>query len=323
MLSIKPISNGESYHFYLQVEAAGEWVGTGSEILGLPQPVSAEEFDAMRRGVHPETGEKLRILDPADRVYKKPWGLETYRAREMYDLTISAPKSVSVQGLIDARMQDAHRQAVREIQHNMEHLCGAMVIAKYEHAHSRKLDPQIHTHLVAANLAYKGADWRTLGANDLYRRNKDITADYRQRLHEMLERWGYDIEGIEIAGISPEVAERYSQRATQIKEQLGILGLDNATTGEQHVVANRHRPPKPKLAAEELREYQLSRLTPAERDTLIRVRDEALNRSEKLNHAEREAPRLKLDDQPHYEPALRRQTWDYSTGYRNGPRMRF
>lgn len=313
MLSIKPISNGESYHFYLQVEAIGEWVGAGSEILGLPQQVSAEEFDAMRRGVHPETNEKLRVLDPADRVYKKPWGLETYHAREMYDLTISAPKSVSVQGLIDARMQDAHRQAVREIQHNMEHLCGAMVIAKYEHACSRKLDPQIHTHLVAANLAYKGDDWRTLGANNLYRGNKDITADYRQRLHGMLERWGYDIEGIEIAGISPELAGQYSQRATQIRKQLNDLGLDNATTGEQHVVANRYRPPKPKIATDELRALQLGRLTPAERDNLIRVRDEALERSEKL--------KLKVHDEPHFEPGLKRQQWDYGEGYR-GPRMR-
>ena len=38
----------------------GEWHGRGAELLGLQGPVSQEQFEAIREGLHPETGELLR-----------------------------------------------------------------------------------------------------------------------------------------------------------------------------------------------------------------------------------------------------------------------
>jgi conjugative relaxase-like TrwC/TraI family protein len=45
-----------------------------------------------------------------------------------------------------------------------------LVIAAYHHDTSRELDPQLHSHLVAANLTYDGPEgrWKTLQATDIY-----------------------------------------------------------------------------------------------------------------------------------------------------------
>lgn len=318
MLSIKPISNGGAYRFYLERESAGEWIGTGAKILGLPQQVSAEEFRAIRQGLDPDTGEPLRIRRVVDREYRKPWGLQTYRAREMYDLTMSPAKSVSVLGLVDPNVKQAHREAVAGTMKEMERVCGAMVVAKYEHGYSRKLDMQIHSHLLAGNLAHDGERWRTMHANELYRRQYAITEDYRARLNAMLERWGYRIDYPEVAGVSPEIIQRFSQQKNQIQtmaqkhaQELGIRP-EEITNRERAVIANREREPKRKISEDELRQLQLSRLTPSERDTLIRVRDEALERAGKHRHSLREDGR--------YEKPLQRQDWDYGESFR--PRMR-
>ena len=38
----------------------GEWQGRGAELLGLSGNVTQEQFEAVREGLHPETGEYLR-----------------------------------------------------------------------------------------------------------------------------------------------------------------------------------------------------------------------------------------------------------------------
>ena len=106
-------------------------------------------------------------------------------ARNLYDFTVSAPKAVSVQALEDPRLIEAHKTAVGEMITEMEGLAGArirkngvqdtrntsnLVIARYEHDSSRELDPQLHTHLVAGNLTYDGAErkWKALQASEIY-----------------------------------------------------------------------------------------------------------------------------------------------------------
>jgi conjugative relaxase-like TrwC/TraI family protein len=199
-------------------------------MLRLPQQVSAEEFRAIRKGLDPETGEELRCRRVVDRVYHKPWGDEIYRARELYDLTISAPKTVSIQGIVDPRIKEAHRETVRALLPSLEDRCGAVVVAAFEHTYSRKLDPQIHTHLLAANLAHDGEKWRTLHANEPYRSSREITEAYGQELTAMLERWGYKIDYPELADVPMELREKFSQRSTQRealkKEHAEKLNID-------------------------------------------------------------------------------------------------
>ncbi len=76
----------------------GEWQGRGAELLGLRGSVGSEQFEAVREGLHPETGEFLRPRHSADRANGD--GSEHSKARSLYDLTFSAPKSVSIQAMI-------------------------------------------------------------------------------------------------------------------------------------------------------------------------------------------------------------------------------
>ncbi len=192
MLTIRALSGGETYasrhlsanDYYSENEKViGTWIGQGAELLGLEGEVRMEQFDSIRQGLDPSSGEFLRPRQSADRFNGE--GERTSAARSLYDFTVSAPKSVSIQSMIDPRLLEAHEQAVREMAREMEGLAAArvrqngadenrttsnLVIAQYRHDSSRELDPQIHTHLVAANLTYDGAEsrWKALQASEIY-----------------------------------------------------------------------------------------------------------------------------------------------------------
>ena len=85
--------------------------------------VTRKQFEAVREGLHPETGEFLRPRHSADRTNVD--GSEQSKARSLYDLTFSAPKSVSVQALVggDERLVAAHDKAVRETLAEAESHC--------------------------------------------------------------------------------------------------------------------------------------------------------------------------------------------------------
>lgn len=307
MMSIHALSRAAGHHIYLEKESPGYWVGTGAEKLGLSEKVTPETFKSVRLGQHPETGENLRVRKVVDRVYRKPWGIETYKAREMYDLVISAPKSASVLALFDDRISGAHERAVEQTWRAMELRCGAMVIASYQHEYSRTLDPQTHTHLVAANLAHDGERWRTLHANEWYRRQERITVHYRERLFERLEGYGYRIQYPEVAGVSPEIMARFSQRSQERDREIEKFTAKHdvaPTSREVSILVRTHRPAKVHLPKEEIRERQLARLTPAERIQLTDVRERA---------RERVSPAL--HDHVESEPGLSVRPWSYGDAW--------
>lgn len=239
----------------------GEWQGRGAELLGLRGKVTGEQFEAVREGLHPETGEFLRPRHSVDRVNAD--GSEQSKARSLYDLTFSAPKSVSVQAMVggDERLIAAHEKSVREALAEAESYAssrvrmnganenratGNWIVAAYRHDTSRELDPQLHTHAVAANLTYDGLEgrWKALQASGLYERRAYLTEVYRNALAKEVRGLGYEIEqrrdsrgrdhGFEIRGVADELLERYSQRSAQrdaaieeFKEQRGRKPTDN------------------------------------------------------------------------------------------------
>src|SRR6266478_3032531 len=153
----------------------GKWHGRGAELLGLKGEVTSEDFEAVRQGLDPQTGEFLRQRHGADRIASN--GEEQSKARSLYDMTFSAPKSVSVMAIVggDERLVAAHETAVREALEEAEkysatrvrlaglnenRTTGNWVVAAYTHDTSRELDPQLHTHAVAANLTYDGTEGR-------------------------------------------------------------------------------------------------------------------------------------------------------------------
>ncbi len=102
MLTIRAKSGGVGYarrhlehsdYYDEHRRVQGEWHGRGAELLGLHGEVTREQLEAMREGLHPETGEFLRPRHSADRLAED--GSEQSKGWSLYDLTFSAPKSVS------------------------------------------------------------------------------------------------------------------------------------------------------------------------------------------------------------------------------------
>ena len=188
------------------------------------------------------------------------------------DLTLSAPKSVSLAALVggDARVAEAHGRAVkrtlawveeRAVETRMKEpgsgpgqapTTGRMiragdqkaVIATFTHETSRNLDPQLHTHAVIANMV-QGADgkWRTMANEKLYSSKMLIGALYRGELARELGKLGYGIEKthadgrFEIAGVSREVIDAFSTRRAEIEAAMDGRGL--GTPAENQRAAQR------------------------------------------------------------------------------------
>ena len=142
---------------------ASRWVGKGAEVLGLSGPVDPDAFRAILEGKVPDGPQLGRHGQDGELQY-----------RPGRDVTLLAPKSVSLLAMVgcDERIVDAHDQTVgRTLAWIEEHAAemrvqdqdkatGAMirtggqkmVAATFRHDASRKLDSQLHTHCVIANM---------------------------------------------------------------------------------------------------------------------------------------------------------------------------
>ncbi len=325
MLTIRAMSDGKGYSsrhlehsdYYAEGErVVGRWQGRGARLLGLDGEVKPEAFEALRQGLSPETREFLRQRQSADRI--APDGSIQSRGRNLYDFTVSAPKSVSVMAILggDTRLMEAHERAtaqmlqelathaasrVRKSGANENRHSGNLVLAVYHHDTSRELDPQLHTHAVAANLTYDGTEgrWKALQASGIYERRAYLTEVYRNALAREVRLLGYEIDsrkdrkgrdqGFEIRGIGEELLEKYSRRSRQrdeaierFKEQRGRKPTDN----EVAVLVRESRADKlMEISTEEVRLRQRARLTLEENLCLTDLRIGAVTRSIALEPA--------------------------------------
>jgi TrwC relaxase len=167
------IASGIEDYYTGGVEAAGAWIGAGSCFLGLRDAVRDEELHRVLAGQHPRNGELLLLRGSVPG----------------FDVTFSAPKSVSLLfGIGDPHIRDAvlaaHGRAVADAFSYLERSAAVgrrgaggvnstwgdgLVAAAFLHRTSRAGDPQLHTHVLVANLV-RGADgrWTALDARALY-----------------------------------------------------------------------------------------------------------------------------------------------------------
>jgi conjugative relaxase-like TrwC/TraI family protein len=322
MLTIRAMAGGAGYaqrhlehsdYYDEHRRVQGEWHGQGAGLLGLRGEVTREQFETVREGLHPETGEFLRPRHSANRISLD--GSEQSKGRSLYDLTFSAPKSVSIQALVggDDRLVAAHDKAVREALTEAEshaatrvRLNGAnedrttanWIVATYRHDTSRELDPQLHTHGVAANLTYDGVEgrWKALQASGLYERRAYLTEVYRNALAREVRGLGYEIEprrdskgkdhGFDIVGVSKELLEKYSVRSAQRDAAVERFALEHGrkpTDNEVAVLVRESRADKlAEISTDKVRERQQARLSPEEKHTLQRLRAESLERNPRI-----------------------------------------
>ncbi len=185
-----------------------------------------------------------------------------------YDLTFSAPKSVSVVSQLgdDQQRQDmieAHREAVRDTLREIEKneiytraridgkitriKTGKMAAAKFEHNLSRNCDPQLHTHaFIANNTIYNGKLYAIDGSR-LYKTQKIYGAEYRARLAENLRARGYEIEitdaekgFFELKGMPKKDLDLFSTRRAEILADMEARGVTGAEAAQVSTLATRH-----------------------------------------------------------------------------------
>ena len=263
MLSIGAVASaaqGASYYekdgYYAKDDPehrdASAWFGKGAEALGLSGAVDPDTFRAILEGKVPDgSGTELGKRGKDGEITHRPGR----------DLTLSAPKSVSIAALVggDERIVAVHDRAVKAtlawVEKNAVETrmhdpgTGRMVrvgdqktvVATFRHDTSRNLDPQLHTHSVLANMV-QGEDgkWRTMANEKLYDSKMLIGAIYRNELAAGLTRLGYDIEKthadgrFEIAGVSREAIRAFSTRRAEIEAAMAERGLGTTADNPRH-----------------------------------------------------------------------------------------
>jgi conjugative relaxase-like TrwC/TraI family protein len=279
MLSFKFVTNaGEASHYfettddyYASEGHRGVWQGEGAKRLGLEGGVEGAVMKSLLEGKLPN-GEVARKKMP-----KQQKDGKKSKERLGIDFTFSAPKSVSIQALVngDKRLLKAHDEAVsaalglleskalarrKEKGISMRQHTGNLTFATFRHDLSRTQDPQLHTHSVAMNLTQRDdGKWVALTNDEMLKAVKVVGAYYRSDLAKRLQDMGYEIRstrnGFELASISDAAISLFSKRSKQIEAQLQSKGLDRDTAGSKtkQTITKATRPTKTDVDREVLR----------------------------------------------------------------------
>ncbi len=251
---------------------ASAWHGQALAALGLKegQKVSAGTFETLLQGHVPGTNIRLG---------RKRDGKHEHRPG--FDITFSAPKSVSLAALLPTRKHPrgdrgvlrCHDEAVKAtlewIEETKLQTRGydpatgrrprvkghGMAAALFRHIASRNLDPQLHTHAVVANMTRDGEGrWKSIEPTELHRNAILIGAYYRNELSRRLIAKGYSvlpamagrIRSFEIAGYDLRVRNAFSTRRRQILTWLDEQGWDHSQAAAQiAALATRKRKAEP------------------------------------------------------------------------------
>jgi conjugative relaxase-like TrwC/TraI family protein len=302
VVTISGVRDAAYYEDYASLtDTPPRWLGSAAALeLGLTRaPVVSElgpdgrrvrEGDVVRLldARHPVTGASL--LDPQHRRSDRRAG---------FDICFSAPKSVSVLAMAAQLAGDgdtanavweAHRQAVAETFEWMERelfvgrrghdgrdgtVRARVCAVAFDHLTSREDDPQLHTHVVLANLG-RGEDgaWGALWTDTFWRGRhsrehvvRATSAIYGAALRAELTRrlgvaWtepkGRDRHR-EVEGIPRRVRDEFSRRRRQVTEHLAAAGVGDGGKARQ-AAQMRTRSEKSERPASELAAEWLARL---------------------------------------------------------------
>jgi conjugative relaxase-like TrwC/TraI family protein len=229
----RQVAAGIEDYYAARGEAPGRWIGGGCGGIRLDRRVDRDAFMALMGGRDPADGTVLRRMGTCSTV-------------AAVDLTFSAPKSVSVLFAIAdeqlaAALVDAHERAVdaafdflereacwtRRGHGGAERVRGeGFVAAAYRHRLSRAGDPQLHTHVVVANMTRAHGRYTALDAHVLYEHKSAAGAVYRAVLRtEVRERlpwvsWRSSGRGLfEIEGVPDGVLREFSRRRVEIEQR--------------------------------------------------------------------------------------------------------
>jgi conjugative relaxase-like TrwC/TraI family protein len=238
----RTVAQGREDYYTGQGEAQGTWMGKGATHRGLDGPVDEDDF--------------ITALTPPS---------DSERSLLGFDLTFSAPKSVSILfGVGDPdtarHVRDAHDRAVKQALGYVERnatwtrrgrgghrvLQGdALTIAAFRHRSSRAGDPQLHTHSVIVNEVDVEDKKTTLFGRSLYAHGRTAGFLYQAALRDELTRsvgveWEPVANGVaEVKGVPPEVRKAFSRRRKEIREHMNRVGGRSAKSAQVAVLETR------------------------------------------------------------------------------------
>jgi conjugative relaxase-like TrwC/TraI family protein len=251
---IATVAHGREEYYTGSGESRGFWLGEGARRLELEGAVDPDDLRQVLAGLSPR-GEILTAgrVDDAKRVAG-------------FDLTWSAPKSVSLLfGLSDSAVsaivrgvhEDAVEQALGYLERNalgVRREAGGrnslraegFVAAAFTHRTSRAGDPQLHTHVLVANVA-KGIDgtWSAPDARLLYHHSRAAGFLYQGALRVGLTRaigvrFGEVSRGMaELDGVPKTLLRAFSTRRREIEHLMDRTGATSARSAEAAALATR------------------------------------------------------------------------------------
>ncbi|MHB1537480.1 MAG: MobF family relaxase [Solirubrobacteraceae bacterium] len=261
MIWFTPIkSPTQAADYYASVQAAAEyysdadrvpshWLGTGAGIQALRGEVGRAALSAQLAGhVRDSSGDKHLGIER-----KGAW-----QHRAGWDMTVSAPKSVSLEILVHDKkdVDKAHSVAVRAVVEYLEKHAvtaringqfvktGNLTCAAYEHVSSRAGDPQRHTHLLISNVTFdQNGIARSVSNEQMLRYRRAADSVYQSVLSHELQKLGYAVRhdkggSVEIADYTKEQLQEFSARSAEIEKALAARGLTRETaSGQERQIA--------------------------------------------------------------------------------------
>jgi len=275
LLSVAVMSGGQE-HYYLDLaredyfldggEPPGLWYGRAAADLGISD--AKVERDALTRTMNGRSPDGHTTLVQLQHY-------QDGRERQPgWDLTFSAPKSVSVlwsQADPELRhtLEGIHRDAVRDAIDYLQDSAAwtrrgkagelpervALMFATFEHGTSRAQEPQLHTHAITPNAGRRDdGTWGTIRSRDLYQHKMAAGAIYRTSLAHRCAQLDLAIErgrhAFRLQGVPKSLEEEFSTRRSEIDAVLAEAGVSGPRASE--LAAKHTRAPKEHVSRDQL-----------------------------------------------------------------------
>ncbi len=237
-----------------QTEEPGQWFGTGAQWMNLQGTVKRDAFHNLLEGYSPD-GKWFHVQNAGSPKRQSGW-----------DLTFSAPKSVSVLWALspdDLRkeIESAHQHAVKRALTYLEETAGitrrgrggaikesaALVYATFQHGTSRAHDPQLHTHAILLNLGLReDGTSGSLQSLNIFREKMSAGAVYQTELACVLRRKmnlqiDPDPVSFHVRGVPKELCHEFSKRRRAIERKLKAQGKQGAIAAKTAALETRQK----------------------------------------------------------------------------------
>lgn len=239
----------------------GKWIGSGCEHFGVEGGINRLDLQMALAGSL--AGHEVRNVGKPNRQIG-------------WDLTFSAPKSVSVlwassDHVLKREVEELHQRAVKA---SFEYLESKIVsrmgnggIRKvkadlaagvFTHYTSRAGDPQLHSHVVVPNICVRNGSVGTIKSKEFYEYKMTAGALYQAEFAYLLQERGFAVENgvkgtFRLVGLDENIEKLFSKRGRRIDQVVKEIGV-SSYVGSRNIVVNT-RMPKQKTTLLEREEF--------------------------------------------------------------------